>query len=107
MLKKITIKAAIIMITLAVANTASAEMGIGLALSLNTKGEIGAGPRIFTSKKSKEVVASFGVNYNFTSKDFEPLVGLGYTLDNAFVGAEASYRLKEKDFNINGTIGIR
>ncbi len=105
-LKKITIIAAI-MTSMVAASTASAEVGIGLALSLNTKGEVGAGPRLFTSKRSDRFVGSVGVNYNFMSKDFEPVAGIGYALDNTFIGAEASYRLKQKDFNVNGTFAVR
>lgn len=106
-MKKVTIFAALITSSMFAASTASAEVGIGLALSLNTKGEVGAGPRLFTSKRSEKIVGSVGVNYNFTSKDFEPLIGLGYTLDNTFIGAEASYRLKQQDFNVNGTFALR
>lgn len=105
-MKKITIIAAI-MASMLAANTASAEVGIGLALSLNTKGEVGAGPRLFTSKRSEKIVGSVGVNYNFTRKDFEPMIGLGYTLDNTFIGAEAAYNIKAQDFNLNGTFAIR
>lgn len=105
-MKKVTIITAIIVSMLA-AGTASAEVGIGLALSLNTKGEVGAGPRLFTSKRSEKIVGSIGVNYNFTRKDFEPMIGLGYTLDNTFIGAEAALRIKEQSFTPNGTFAIR
>ena len=106
MLKK-TIVTILIMVSTALTSSASLAAGFGFALSINMKGEIGAGPRIFTSKIVNKIVGSAGVNYNFMSKDFEPIFGLGYTFDNSFIGAEASYRIKQKDFKANGTIAVR
>ncbi|MDG1709042.1 MAG: hypothetical protein P8H03_09790 [Emcibacteraceae bacterium] len=84
----------VILVAMSITSSASAA-GIGLAISINSKGQIGLGPRVFTSKIAKKIVGSAGVNYNFTRKEFEPIGGIGYTLDNTFLGVEASYRLKE------------
>ena len=103
------------------------KVGFGAVFSINTGGEISIGARIFNKKVVREsievpisecpgpwtpcrsvflnskgnVVATGGVNYNFSSGSFEPVLGVGYTFSNGLVAAEASYSFKDKKVNWN------
>ncbi len=83
----------------------ASDIGVGAVLSFNTQGDVSFGPRVFTSKKAKKWVASGGLNYNFMTKGFEPVVGVGYTFKDGFVGGEIAFSFSDGAPNFAAAAG--
>lgn len=103
------------------------EIGFGAVLSINTSGEFSVGARVFNKGITKEwidelpsvcpgtpssctsvylnsknnIVATAGLNYNFTRDSFEPVIGVGYVISSGLFATEVSYSLRDKKFNWN------